>query len=333
MACISALVMADMTVAQASGTPNELSVRVAGAGSFKASAAKAVLADGAVTITCRAIRRTQASALSGKIADGSYLAHPPVVVGTVAALSFRNCRTAHGVAVTERAESLSYKIAIDSATNSKGQTDGVIAGVRILVAIPSTGCRFLVTGSAPGFFSNSKSQFGVTTALPVRPLARARLTVAHATGCSGHIHKGDHPALTASYATSRKMTIRSATFAPHGADLAVANIVDNATPNVGTVVNFTVTLINLGPDQATGVSVKDLVPSGLSFVSATPSAGAYDAATGLWTVGTVGTSTPATLVITAAVETGGQRTSTATITHSDQPDPAKANNTASVSIN
>ena len=39
---------------------------------------------------------------------------------------------------------------------------------------------------------------------------------------------------------------------------------------------FTVTLTNNGPDTATGVQVTDLLPAGLSFVSATPSQGSYD---------------------------------------------------------
>src|SRR5215469_8269660 len=312
VACISVLVMAGVTTARASVASSQLTVNVTGAGSYEAGAAKAVLADGAVTITCVATRRTHASAMSGKIAGGSHRAHPPVVVGTVAALSFHNCSTSHGLAVTEHAESLPYRAAIDSVTNSKGQTDGVIAGVRIQVAIPSTGCRFLVTGSAPGFFANGKRQFSATTKLPVRPLTSVRLTIAHATRCSGHIHNGDHPALTAAYAIGKKITIRSVIFVPPpSADLAVTNIVDNSTPNVGGTVNFTVTVTNHGPDQATGVSVKDLLPSGLTFVSATPGTGSYDTATGAWTVGTVTTSTPATLTLTAVINTSGMQTSTA----------------------
>ena len=44
---------------------------------------------------------------------------------------------------------------------------------------------------------------------------------------------------------------------------------------------------NTGPDAATGVQVTDLLPAGLTFVSATPSQGTYDNVTGVWTVGTV----------------------------------------------
>ena len=56
---------------------------------------------------------------------------------------------------------------------------------------------------------------------------------------------------------------------------------------MGDTITYTVTLSNNGPNTATGVQVTDLLPAGLSFVSATPSQGTYDPGTGLWTVGTV----------------------------------------------
>ena len=85
----------------------------------------------------------------------------------------------------------------------------------------------------------------------------------------------------------RQQHSASATETPQQADLALTKTVSNPTPNVGDTITFTVTLTNNGPDTATGVQVSDLLPAGLSFVSATPSQGTYDTATGLWTVGTV----------------------------------------------
>ena len=55
------------------------------------------------------------------------------------------------------------------------------------------------------------------------------------------------------------------------------------------------TLTNNGPATATNVTVTDLLPAGLTFVSATPSQGTYDSATGVWAVGTVTTGRPLTL--------------------------------------
>jgi uncharacterized repeat protein (TIGR01451 family) len=61
----------------------------------------------------------------------------------------------------------------------------------------------------------------------------------------------------------------SATVIPQQADLSITKTVSNPTPNVGDTVTFTVTLSNLGPNTATNVTVNDLLPAGLTFVSAT----------------------------------------------------------------
>src|SRR5262249_10754501 len=82
-------------------------------------------------------------------------------------------------------------------------------------------------------------------------------------------------------------TTASATETPQQADLALTKSVSNARPNVGDTITFTVTLSNKGPDAATGVAVTDLLPGGLTFVSATPGQGVYSGSTGLWTVGTL----------------------------------------------
>src|SRR5690606_23213504 len=52
------------------------------------------------------------------------------------------------------------------------------------------------------------------------------------------------------------------------ADLAIVKTVDNTLPNVGENVTFTLTVFNAGPDDATGTIVNDLLPSGLTLVSA-----------------------------------------------------------------
>jgi uncharacterized repeat protein (TIGR01451 family) len=122
----------------------------------------------------------------------------------------------------------------------------------------------------------------------------------------------------------------SAAVTPQQADLALSKTVSNANPNVGGTITFTVTLTNGGPNPATAVTITDLLPAGLTFVSAAPNQGTYSNATGLWTVGTVNPGTPATLAIQATVTAATTQTNTATISHSDQFDPNAANNSASV---
>ena len=88
---------------------------------------------------------------------------------------------------------------------------------------------------------------------------------------------------------------------PAVADLTLTKDVDNATPNVGDNVVFTITVTNDGPSEATNVAVEDMLPNGVSYVSSTPSQGTYDNTSGIWTVGTIAYPGSATLQITVTV--------------------------------
>src|SRR6202521_5453645 len=92
------------------------------------------------------------------------------------------------------------------------------------------------------------------------------------------------------------------------ADIAVTKTVDNATPNQGANVVFTITATNNGPSNATGVHVTDLLLPGLTFVSA--SSGAYTQGTGVWIVGNLangGGSTPPINAPAARTPAGAQQ--------------------------
>ncbi len=117
------------------------------------------------------------------------------------------------------------------------------------------------------------------------------------------------------------------------ADVAVMKTADNTTPSVGQNVTFTVTAANRGPSDATGIEVEDALPAGLALVSATPSMGNYDAATGIWTVGDLTASTSATLTVLASVNTTGTLVNEARKTAQTEIDPNPLNDDASVSLN
>jgi uncharacterized repeat protein (TIGR01451 family) len=123
----------------------------------------------------------------------------------------------------------------------------------------------------------------------------------------------------------------SVTETPQQADLALAK---TAPPfaNVGSPVLFTVTVHNSGPDAATDVVVHDAVPTGFSFLTATPSQGVYDSVTGDWTVGTVAASASQQLTLTATLTSSTPSQNTATVSHSDQFDPDTSNNSASAGV-
>ena len=88
------------------------------------------------------------------------------------------------------------------------------------------------------------------------------------------------------------------------ADLTLVKTVSDSTPDEGQAITYTVTLDNDGPDDATGVDVTDVLPSGVTFQSAVASQGSYDDGTGVWTVGSIAASAADTLTITATVDAG-----------------------------
>ncbi|MGB5512457.1 MAG: OmpA family protein, partial [Woeseiaceae bacterium] len=111
----------------------------------------------------------------------------------------------------------------------------------------------------------------------------------------------------------------------YNADLVTAKTVDNSAPSIGDSVVYALTVTNNGPAPATNVSLTDLLPTGVSYVS-DDSAGAYDSGTGLWTVGDLANGEVATLSITAlvtvdAISQPQPITNTATAATSDQVDP------------
>jgi len=117
------------------------------------------------------------------------------------------------------------------------------------------------------------------------------------------------------------------------ADIQVHVAVDNMTPATGSNVTLTVTATNGGPADATGVEITDLLPTGLTFVSATPSQGTYTPGTGVWTVGSVANGASATLQIVATVTTGGSLSDIAAKTAEVQSDLVTLNDSASVTLN
>ncbi len=107
-------------------------------------------------------------------------------------------------------------------------------------------------------------------------------------------------------------------------DLSLTKIVDNATPLVGSNVTFTITLNNAtGFSNASGVMVSDVLPAGLTFVSASAAPGtSYSSSAGVWTVGAINAGTSKVLTITATVTAAARPSTTniAEVTAADQPD-------------
>ncbi len=115
------------------------------------------------------------------------------------------------------------------------------------------------------------------------------------------------------------------------ADLAVTVAFSDTAPPNGAVIQKTVTVTNLGPSNATGVEVIDLIPSGFVRESTTPSAGSYDPASGRWSVGALAAGDSQTLVHELRVAAPGEFSNVVSVS-GDQPDPDAGNDSLSAGI-
>jgi uncharacterized repeat protein (TIGR01451 family) len=112
------------------------------------------------------------------------------------------------------------------------------------------------------------------------------------------------------------------------ADLSVS-ITDSPDPvATGAALTYTVRVRNAGPDPATGTTLTDSIPSGVTFVSATPSAGDCDRSGRKITCdfGTLASSAERTVTIrTTVTRKSGEMTNSASVS-SEVTDPNPNNN-------
>jgi uncharacterized repeat protein (TIGR01451 family)/gliding motility-associated-like protein len=99
------------------------------------------------------------------------------------------------------------------------------------------------------------------------------------------------------------------------------------------LVTFTMTATNNGPDNAPGVVLTDLLPTGLTFVSAAAPTGQYDADSGVLSVGTLNTGASLTFTLVARITApaGTVLRNTATV-QGEVTDVNPANNSAAAQV-
>ncbi len=103
-------------------------------------------------------------------------------------------------------------------------------------------------------------------------------------------------------------------------DFVLSQTVSTTTPPLGSKVTFTITVANNGPNNATGLTVRDALPLELVYFS-DDSSGNYDSSTGIWTVGNLASGASAILNLVATVTTGGVTiTNRAEVWSADQVD-------------
>ena len=141
--------------------------------------------------------------------------------------------------------------------------------------------------------------------------------------------------LSSSYDSISANNSYTATVNVQSADLQVAKAVDNPNPAEGDWVTFTITVTNQGPSDASAITITDLVPAGLTYLSHNTNNGSYNPNNGAWSVGNLPNQARATLTLTASVNalTAGQSIqNTATRTASTPYDYNPSNDSASVTL-
>ncbi len=126
----------------------------------------------------------------------------------------------------------------------------------------------------------------------------------------------------------------AAAVTPPSADLSIQKTAGNATPSVGDFVDFSLVVANLGPDPATGIVADDILPTGITYLTDDGS-GAYNPASGRWTVGDLAVGATAALRLTVRVDEGTLGLTienTAIAVPGMQVDPDLSNNRASATV-
>ena len=88
------------------------------------------------------------------------------------------------------------------------------------------------------------------------------------------------------------------------ADVSVGAALDTTQASLGDTVEITVVAGNNGPLTATGVEVRDTIPTALSFLSASQTTGTYDSGTGIWSLGDLASGSSDTLRVLVEVSDG-----------------------------
>lgn len=130
------------------------------------------------------------------------------------------------------------------------------------------------------------------------------------------------------------LTNRTLDFGFFGFDVVIAKSVDEATASPNDTLLYTILVTNDGPSTATGVTLTDTLPAGVTFVSGTTTVGGQTVngapgnATVTSTIGTLAAGATATIRITATIDSGASGTLTNTAVVAATDEAVTANNTA-----
>lgn len=120
---------------------------------------------------------------------------------------------------------------------------------------------------------------------------------------------------------------------PTTTDLSIIKVIDNNNPAEGENVTYTITVTNNGSADDSSVVVTDNLPSGVVYISSTPSG--FDNSTGTWSIGDLatGSSTSISLTVQVGLGTGGSVVVNTASVAGTLSDTNTDNNSSSVNLN
>lgn len=246
--------------------------------------------------------------------------------------------TKSGPSAAGSATNVVYTVIVTNAGPSDAQnvtmTDAVPSGATF-VSLSQSGPPFNCTAPAPGatgtvtctigtLTSGASTTFTITVTTP--PSTTTTLSnTANVTSTTSDPNPLNNTATT------------STAVSPNPADLSItktANAPAGTLPNAP--LTYTLTVANLGPSTANGVSVTDVLPANTTYASASSTQGSCTGTTTVvCTLGTMTSGATATITINVIVGPAlGPIVNTATVASTNvDPDPNPANNTSTVTVN
>ena len=192
---------------------------------------------------------------------------------------------------------------VDAATN-----------LQITDLIPSglTDLTYTITGTGTGTYNPSTGLWnigilnsGATTILTITGKVTAAMAGLTTTNYANRTSQTEYNLSAASTSTTvyTKLSDPVITQTVNGQSTGSVNV------NVGDDVTIVVNAYCSGPDDATNIQIRDIIPAGLTGVTVTPSVGTYDSNTGIWTIPFLEKFTTATLTISGKAGTSMAGTS------------------------
>lgn len=197
-------------------------------------------------------------------------------------------------------------------------------GISVLDQIP-TGLTFVSAGTPThGIFNSGNLTWTIGE---LQSSAVATLTLTANVNATGNY---TNRAILSTNLLNQSSNISAVTIFPQQptSDLQIIKEVDNSMSLMGDEIVFSLTAYNAGPQNATGVTVQDILPLGFTYVS---DSGTYDANTGIWTIGNLNSGASTTLTITATINSTGNHYNQAIIL-GNQTDPNLSNNSSAIMV-